>query len=161
MVKPKLSKHQQKKSNKRPFIGVAVLLWKGDKLLLGQRIGSHGEQTWQFPGGHLDVGETVLECAAREVREETGLKIGYAEHAGFTDETFSAGGREYVTLYVSAAYLSGEPEVMEPNKCLRWQWFPCDQLPEPLFLPIVNFLKQVPELSILQVEQGIRADAKK
>ena len=137
------------------------MLWKDDCLLLGRRTGSHGEQSWQFPGGHLEVGESVLECAAREVREETGLDIVFAEHAGFTDETFSAGEREYVTLYVTATYLCGEPEIMEPDKCLCWQWFPCDQLPEPLFLPITNFLKQAPDLSVFRISPDIRSDGQK
>jgi len=154
---------QKKKSpaNNRPYIGVAVLLWKGDCLLLGERIGSNGEHCWQFPGGHLEVGETVLECAAREVREETGLDIDFAEHAAFTDEMFSMADREYVTLYVSAACLSGEPELMEPDKCRCWQWFPCDQLPEPLFLPVAILLKQVPDLSVFRVDPDIQSGGQK
>ena len=152
---------QKSPANKRPFIGVAVLLWKGDCLLLGQRVESCGEQCWQFPGGHLDVGETVLECAAREVREETGLDIEFAQHAGFTDEMFSMGDRDYVTLYVTAACLSGEPELMEPDKCRCWQWHPYDQLPEPLFLPISNFLKQEPDLSVFRVDLDIQSSGQK
>lgn len=135
----------------RPFIGVGVLLWKGDCLLLGERIAANGVHDWQFPGGHLEAGENVLECAAREVLEETGLSIGFAEHAGFSNELFLAGQREYITLYITAAHLSGEPEVIEPDKCLSWQWFPYDQLPAPLFLPIINFLKQSPDLSVFRV----------
>lgn len=130
------------------------MLWKGDCLLLGQRPTSQGKHVWQFPGGHLDIGETVLECAAREVLEETGLVIGFAKHAGFSNEMFSSGEREYVTLYVSAAYLSGEAEVMEPVKCKSWRWFRYDQLPEPLFLPIENLMKQAPDLSIYRVDAG-------
>jgi 8-oxo-dGTP diphosphatase len=47
-----------------------------------------------------------------------------------------------VTLYVVASGVEGEPEIMEPNKCLAWQWFGLDELPEPLFLSLENFLKQ-------------------
>lgn len=146
-----LPQDQKSQVNNRPYIGVGVLLWKGDCLLLGQRLNSQGGHDWQFPGGHLEVGENVLECAAREVREETGLDMTCAEHAGFSNEMFSAGDRDYVTLYVTAAHLSGEPEVMEPDKCRCWQWFPYDQLPEPLFWPIINLLKQAPDLSVFQV----------
>ncbi|MCW8923025.1 MAG: NUDIX domain-containing protein [Gammaproteobacteria bacterium] len=145
----------------RPFVGVAVLLWKDDYLLLGQRIDASGEHSWQFPGGHLEVGEKVLECAAREVREETGLAISFAEHAAFSDEMFSMGGRDYVTLYVTAACLSGEPELMEPDKCRCWQWFLYDQLPAPLFLPVSQLLKQVPDLSVFQVAPASQAGGQK
>ena len=151
----------QKKIRNLPFIGVAVLVWKGDCLLLGQRTGSSGAAVWQFPGGHLEADETVLQCAAREVREETGLEIDCAEHAGFTDKMFSSGGRQYVTLYVSAFCSSAEPRVMEPDKCQSWQWFPHDKLPTPLFLPITNFVKQVPDLSVLRVEPGPQSDGRK
>ena len=154
---------QKKKSpaNSRPYIGVAVLLWKEDRLLLGQRISSSDEQCWQFPGGHLEVGETVLECGAREVLEETGLVIASAEHAGFTDKMVSIGDRDYVTLYVTAAYVSGDPIVMEPDKCSSWQWFFHKQLPSPLFAPITNFLKQVPDLSVYRVDQHTRVSERK
>lgn len=33
----------------------------------------HGSQTWSFPKGHMDAGETELDTALRELREETGL----------------------------------------------------------------------------------------
>lgn len=32
-------------------------------------------QNWGFPKGHLDPGEMPLECAARELAEETGLSL--------------------------------------------------------------------------------------
>lgn len=147
--------------NKRPFIGVAVLVWKGDCLLLGQRLTAHGKHDWQFPGGHLEIGESVLECAGRELSEETGLDMGFAEHADFSDGMFSASDREYITLYVTAAYLSGEPVVMEPEKCRCWKWFPYNQLPSPLFLPITNFLKQAPDLSVFRVGPEPQSDEQK
>ncbi|MDH5612041.1 MAG: NUDIX domain-containing protein [Gammaproteobacteria bacterium] len=152
---------QKPTENNRPFIGVGVLLWKGDCLLLGQRVDAQGAHTWQFPGGCLETGESVLECAAREVREETSLNVGIAKHAAFSNELFSAGDREYVTLYVTACYVSGEPEVMEPDKCLSWQWFHYRQLPNPLFLPITCLLKQAPDLSVFRVGSETQASEQK
>lgn len=149
-----MSSGTSSKSNiNRPYVGVGVLVWKADCLLLGKRINSHGETTWQFPGGHLEVGETVAECAVREVREETGLEIAGMIHAGFTNELFSTTGRQYVTLYISAAYVTGEARVLESEKCQCWQWFHYDELPAPLFKPITNLLKQTPSLNVLQAER--------
>ena len=58
----------------KPKVGVAVIVVKDNQVLMGKRIGSHGENTWAFPGGHLEFGETPEECATRELFEETGLK---------------------------------------------------------------------------------------
>ncbi len=145
----------------RPYVGVGVLVWKADCLLLGKRINPDGEGIWQFPGGHLEAGETVTQCAVREVCEETGIEISDMIQAGFTDELFSTAGRQYVTLYVSAAYVSGEPRVLEPEKCHCWQWFHYDELPAPLFRPITNLLKQVPALNSLRVKRNTPKDAYK
>lgn len=38
---------------------------------------------WEFPKGRLDPGETEIEAARREVREETGLEVDFVE--GFRD----------------------------------------------------------------------------
>lgn len=137
--------------NNRPYIGVGVLVWKGDFLLLGKRLDLHGGSVWQFPGGHLEIGESVMQCAVREVREETGIEVAGVKHAGYTDELFSTAERHYVTLFVSANYISGEARVLEPEKCQCWRWFHYNELPAPLFEPITNLLKQAPVLNVLQM----------
>jgi len=136
-------------------------VWKQDFLLLGKRINSDGENNWQFPGGHLEIGESVTTCAAREVLEETGLSITRLNHAGFTNDVFTSSNRHYVTLFVSADYLSGEVKVLEPDKCECWSWFRQDELPSPLFQPITNFLKQYPDLKYLRSDVDTQAVAHK
>lgn len=139
--------------SKRPHIGVGVMVWNGDRLLLGKRISSHGENSWQFPGGHLEFGETVEDCARREVMEEAGISIRDIRPGGYTNDVFIDADKHYVTLFVTSEYDSGELVVMEPDKCEQWQWFQWSDLPQPLFLPIRNFLKWHPDLSALR---GVR-----
>ena len=126
----------------RPIIGVGVLIWRDRQILLGKRIAQGQQSCWQFPGGHLEHGESVIDCARREVLEETSLKISAPRHLGFTDTAFSIGSRQYITLLVTSEYGSGEAKTLEPDKCERWQWFDYRQLPEPLFQPITIFLSQ-------------------
>ncbi len=133
----------------RPMIGVGVLVWRGKQLLLGKRMMKDRKSCWQFPGGHLENGESVIECAYREVLEETGLKVKSLRHLGFTDETFVMGEHQYITLLVSALYESGEAETLEPDKCEVWQWFDYAQLPAPLFKPIEIFMSQQDDLYML------------
>ena len=59
-----------------PQVGTAMILTKGDKVLLMKRKGPHGTGTWSTPGGHLDFGETLEGCAAREAK---GLDLARAE----------------------------------------------------------------------------------
>jgi 8-oxo-dGTP diphosphatase len=135
------------KNSERPLIGVGVLVWHEKKLLLGQRLVTGAasislSSCWQFPGGHLESDESVIACAQREVKEETGLTIKNCRHLGFTDQTFSLADKEYITLLVSADYLSGEAQVREADKCASWKWFDYQELPSPLFEPISLFLSQ-------------------
>lgn len=120
-----------------PRIGVAVVIRRGDQVLLGYRLSTtHGHGTWQCPGGHLEYGETVEACAVREAREETGLAIRVTARGPWSNTLFAAEGRHYVTLFVVAEAEDGEPRVCEPDKCREWRWFSRDALPEPLFAPI-------------------------
>lgn len=128
------------------MIGVGVLVWRDRQLLLGSRIMKQQENCWQFPGGHLEQGESVIECASREVLQETGLKVKALRHLGFTDKPFTVAGQQYISLLVSCVYDSGELQTIEPDKCGGWQWFDYRQLPSPLFRPIEIFLSQQSDL---------------
>jgi 8-oxo-dGTP diphosphatase len=125
----------------RPNVGVAVIVLKEEKVLLGKRKAGHGAGGWQFPGGHLEFNETIETCARREVWEETGLRLGDLRPGPYTNDIFIEAGKHYVTLFVLATYVGGEAEVREPDKCERWDWFDWNNLPQPLFLPIENLLK--------------------
>ena len=126
----------------RPLIGVAVIVIKDGKVLLGKRKNSHGEGTWAFPGGHLELNESIEECARREVSEETGISIKNIRYGPFTNDIFEREGKHYVTLFVLADYESGTATVKEPHKCEEWQWHRWPPTVKPHFLPIKNLLKQ-------------------
>lgn len=133
-----------KQSISYPRIGVAAIIIKDDKVLLGERINAHGNGTWAFPGGHLEFGEPFEACAQREVFEETGLQIEHFECVGLTNDIFTADNLHYVTVFLLAHIENGTPKVLEPKKCRQWQWYNPEKLPEPLFLPIQNLLKNAP-----------------
>ena len=126
---------------KRPYVGVAVIVIKDGKILLGKRKTSHGTGTWHFPGGHLEFNETIEACAQREVFEETGVKIKNIRLGPYTNDIFKKEQKHYLTLFAVSEYDSGEPEPKEPEKCDDWKWFDWENLPEPQFLSIQNLLK--------------------
>ena len=129
-------------NGERPKVGVGVAVISNGKVLLGKRKGSHGAGCWSFAGGHLEFGETVEECAKREVLEETGLIATSIVLGPWTNDLIE-GNKHYVTLYVFVDQFIGELELKEPHKCESWQWFPWKQLPTPLFPPLVNLIGKV------------------
>jgi len=73
--------------------------------------------------------------------EETGLAIKNIRKAPYTNDVFEKEEKHYITLYMLSELEKGEPKVLEPDKCERWEWFSWDSLPEPLFLPIQSLVK--------------------
>ena len=126
----------------RPKVGVGVILIKDKKILLLKRKNAHGEGTWGFPGGHLEFNEEFENCAKREVEEETGITVSNIRFAGFTNDIFKKQNKHYVTIFMICDWKSGETQIKESDKFTEINWYTWTDLPKPLFLPIVNLLKQ-------------------
>lgn len=125
-----------------PGVGIAAIVHKDKKILLCKRQGAHGEDSWGFPGGKLEFGESWKECAKRETREEARIEIENVDYLTTTNDIFGKDNKHFVTIFMRADYKSGEVKIMEPNKCQKWKWFDSNSLPNNLFLPIHNLLKQ-------------------
>ncbi len=57
----------------RPYVGVGVVVFRGDEVLLCKRGKEPRRNVWSIPGGAQETGETVFEAGRRELAEETGL----------------------------------------------------------------------------------------
>jgi 8-oxo-dGTP diphosphatase len=116
----------------KPCVGVVII--KDGKVLLGKRKGSHGSGEYALPGGHLEYEESFKECTGRETLEETEIvikNINFLCLATFCKHE----NRQDVLAGLSADWESGEPKIMEPNKCDGWGWYNLGDLPTPLFYP--------------------------
>jgi ADP-ribose pyrophosphatase YjhB (NUDIX family) len=101
-------------------VGVAVIVRDRDgRYLMHQRRAgaSCDVGMWGVPGGHLECGETVLEAAVREFREETGCELGHASVVAVFDTT------NWVTFVVRGR-CEGKPvrPDSERDKADEWQW---------------------------------------
>jgi len=105
-----------------------------------KRQNSHGDGTWSSPGGHLEFGESVEECAIRETFEETGITIEQITFRGITNDIFGREEKHYITIWMEGRYVSGEPVVNSEREASEVGWFPWHALPQPLFLPMENLL---------------------
>ncbi len=126
--------------NRRPKIGIGVIVMKDDKVLFGQRLNSHGANHWSFPGGHLEWYESFEECAIREVMEEVGITIKNIRFAHVTNDLMKFDNKHYITIFMIADYSDGKVTNREPDKYNGWFWYDWNDMPEPLFEPIVNLL---------------------
>ena len=118
----------------RPLVGVGVIIIKDGKILLAERKGSHGQNTWASAGGHLEFGETLEECARREVLEEFGIHV---ERMTFLCvSNIIAYDRHYVDFEFLGDISIQIPKIQEQDFFTNLQWFSLSELPNPLFEPV-------------------------
>ncbi|KAJ4835168.1 Nudix (Nucleoside diphosphate linked moiety X)-type motif 1 [Turnera subulata] len=128
-----------------PRVAVVLFVLKGKSVLLGRRRSSVGDSTFALPGGHLEFGESFEECAARELKEETGLDIGKREYLTVTNNVFVEAPKpsHYVTIFLRGVLVDPDqvPQNLEPEKCYGWDWYDWDDLPNPLFWPLEKMVR--------------------
>lgn len=104
------------------------------RVLLIKRGNEPFKGCWAFPGGFMEMDETLEQCAVRELKEETGLEV--TEDDIFSFGTFSAVDRDPRGRTISKAYLVvvDEPlEVSGQDDAVEAVWHPIGALPELAF----------------------------
>ena len=132
---------------KRPDVGVGIMIVRNGKVLLGKRHDDpekadsllHGEGTWTLPGGKLGFHEKPTEGIIRECVEETGIRIKNPSLISVGNEIVHD--NHFVTLGFIASEFEGEAKVMEPGEITEWRWFPITELPKPIFFPSEKIIK--------------------
>ncbi|WP_143046353.1 8-oxo-dGTP diphosphatase MutT [Trichormus sp. NMC-1] len=124
------------------IIGVAVIWNNQEQILIDRRLpGGTMGGLWEFPGGKIEIGETIQECIQREIYEELGIEIKVGEHLITIDHTYK---HLRVTLTVHHCYhLTGVPQAIECDE-IRWvTWDKLDQFTFPeANVEIIAALKQ-------------------
>jgi len=100
-----------------------ILVKRGNELLLTRKA-EWPAGRYSLVAGFLDFGESLEECAIREVREETGIEICNIRYVGSQNWPFPA---QLMAGFV-AEYAAGEICV-DPHELEDARWFPRDALP--------------------------------
>ena len=106
------------------------------RILLQRRAGTgFMDGYYDFPSGHVDMGESFTESAVRELAEETGLSAREEDlevlhiNQNYLDTP-------YINIVFAAKKWSGVPKIMEEDKCDAQQFFAVDALPEKCTLAV-------------------------
>lgn len=108
------------RARQRVGVGIGVVVLHGQRVLLGRRKASHGQGTWAFPGGWLEVGESFEDCARRELLEETGLVAGRVAVLPIPPSNNILPGTHSASVFCLAEVGEAQPQLLEPDKCFAW-----------------------------------------
>ncbi|MBQ4823442.1 NUDIX hydrolase [Leisingera sp. HS039] len=121
-------------SPQRPVLGTIAVVCRHfggrDQVILVQRGKDPNAGWWGFPGGHVEMGETALQAAARELQEETGVIAKPLEYLTNVDvisrDAAGTAQRQYLLTVVLCGYISGEP--VPDDDAEQAEWIPISEI---------------------------------
>jgi 8-oxo-dGTP diphosphatase len=100
-------------------------------VLLIQRGNDPYKGYWAFPGGFLNMDETVARCAERELEEETGIVLIGMQLVGiYSDVERDPRGRVITAAYTAMTTM---PEATAADDAAAAKWWPLNELPPLAF----------------------------
>lgn len=131
-------------------IGAGALIFNdtGEVLLMKRGKGAKNEVGhFTIPGGSIEFGETLIDGVAREVREEIGCEIEIDGKLPAIDHIIESEKQHWVTTIFTCRIKSGEPTILENEKCDEMGWFALSNLPSPLSASVKETLENFYQLS--------------
>lgn len=124
----------------------SVVVKREGKFLLVQEATKKAYGKWNWPGGHLDPGETHKQAAAREALEESGYIVEVGEELITIDRP-----KDDRQLHAFAATVVGGEARPQANETLQVAWFTYDEIkameselrsPDYIFKALEQYLPQ-------------------
>ncbi|MFE7133529.1 NUDIX domain-containing protein [Streptomyces sp. NPDC057638] len=115
-------------------VGGHLYLEQDGLVLLGRRHPDavFGGSLWHVLAGHAERQESALDCVVREALEEAGLVLDPADLTLVHTVHMPGSGPDAaprIQMFFRAARWTGEPQVLEPECCTEWKWWPREALP--------------------------------
>ncbi len=113
-----------RKYPQRPYLAVSAAIIREGKVLLVRRARNPARNLYTLPGGAVEIGETLTDAVAREVREETAIEIelvGFAGHREVIVRDMQGRiERHFVIMCYAARWRSGEAVLNDELDDARW-----------------------------------------
>lgn len=134
-----------------PRVGVGAIVLHEGRVLLVKRGHAPGFGLWSVPGGLVDLGETSVDAARREVEEECGLKVRIAGLAGVLDRvTRDAEGRvRYHWILVDYfAFPESDDAITAGSDAAEVRWVTIEEVEQlPITEGLVDMIRRAVTLS--------------
>ena len=108
----------------RPYVGVGVIVFRDQEVLLIKRNKEPNKGQWSIPGGKQIIGETVADAAKRELLEETRVKVDQLLLVDVVDKIIpDVEGKikyHYTLVDYMGQWLSGETRPGDDAQEVRW-----------------------------------------
>jgi ADP-ribose pyrophosphatase YjhB (NUDIX family) len=103
-----------------PQVLVSTIVISRDRVLLCRRADPPAAGKWVLPGGFMECGETLEEAAAREIHEETGVRLRPFELRPYAVAALPEIGEVYVGFLAAVAE---QPDLVCGSECTEVRFF--------------------------------------
>ncbi len=134
-------------------VAVHLFFFQGQNVLLLRRFNTGWQDgNYSVPAGHVEIGESVSECAIREAGEEVGVRLERGD-LSVVHVMNRKSEEQRIDFFFLVKSWSGEITNREPDKCDELAWYPMDALPANV-IPYVREALRYYQDEILYSEFG-------